>query len=50
MKLKWGKEKVKGFSNSLKKAEEFSDWAWWALLGAVIVMGILLILKLYGKM
>ena len=49
MRLKWGEEKIKGFSKPVKKAEEINDWAWWALFGAVIVMGILVILKILGK-
>jgi len=49
MKLKVGKEKIKGFSSPVKKAERISDWAWWALLGAVVVMVILVILKISGK-
>ncbi|GAG58363.1 unnamed protein product [marine sediment metagenome] len=49
MKLKIGKEEVKGFSNPVKKAERTNDWAWWTLFGAVIVMGVLVILKILGK-
>ena len=49
MKLRWGNEKIKGFSNPVKKAEENNDWAWWALFGVVIVMEVLFILKIMGK-
>ncbi len=49
MKLRWGEEKIKGFSSPVKKAEEVNDWAWWGLFGAVIVMGVLFILKILGK-
>ena len=49
MKFRWGYEKIKGFSSPAKKAEEVNDWAWWALFAAVIVMGIIVILKMSGK-
>ena len=49
MKLRVGKEEIKGFSSPVKKAERTSDWAWWGLLGAVVVIGVLLILKILGK-
>jgi hypothetical protein len=49
MKLKWGEEKIKGFSSPIKKAEEVNDWSWWALFGAVVIMEIILILKILGK-
>jgi hypothetical protein len=49
MKLRWGEEKIKGFSGPVKKAEEVNDWAWWALFGAVVIMVILVILKMLGK-
>ena len=49
MKLKIDKEEIKGFSNPVKKAERTNDWAWWALFGAVIVMGVLVILRILGK-
>jgi len=49
MSLKWGEEKIKGFSNPIKKAEEINDWAWWGLFGAVVVMEIIFILKMLGK-
>jgi len=49
MKLKWGKEEIRGFSNLVKKAEETNDWAWWGLFGSVIIMGIIVILKMAGK-
>jgi len=49
MSLRWGNEKIKGFSSPVKKAEEVNDWAWWALFAAVIIMEVLVILKMSGK-
>ena len=49
MKLRWGEEKIKGFSSPAKKAEEVNDWAWWVLFVAVIIMEVLIILKMVGK-
>jgi len=49
MKLKWGNEKIKGFSDPVKKAEEVNDWAWWGLFAVVVIMEILVILKILGK-
>lgn len=49
MSLKWGEEKIKGFSKPVKKAEEVNDWAWWALFGAVIIMAVIAILKMSEK-
>ncbi|MBA7582369.1 hypothetical protein ES708_24297 [subsurface metagenome] len=49
MRLKWGEEKIKGFSKPVRKAEEVNDWAWWALFGAVVIMVVLFILKMLGK-
>lgn len=49
MRLRWGYEEIKGFSNPVKKAEAINEWSWWALFGAVIVMEILVILKMLGK-
>jgi len=46
MKLRWGKEKIKGFSSPVKKAERTNDWAWWGLFGAVIIMEVIVILKI----
>jgi len=50
MSLRWGEEKIKGFSSPVKKAEEVNDWAWWLLFLAVVIMEILVILKVLGKM
>lgn len=50
MKLRWGEEEIKGFSNPVKKAEAINDWAWWAIFGAVIIMEIIFILKTMGKL
>ena len=49
VKLKWGEEKIKGFSNPVKKAEVTDDWAWWALFGAMVVMIIIVVLKISGR-
>ena len=49
MSLKWGEEKIKGFSSPVKKAEEVNDWAWWAIFVAVIIMEVMVILKILGK-
>ena len=49
MKLRWGNEIVKGFSNPVKKAEVVNDWSWWALFAAVIIMEVLFILKMLEK-
>ncbi|MBA7587806.1 hypothetical protein ES708_29848 [subsurface metagenome] len=49
MRLKWGEEKIKGFSRPVKKAEEVNDWAWWGLFVAAIVMVVIFILKVLGK-
>lgn len=49
MKLRWGEEEIKGFSNLVKKAEEVNDWSWWALFGAVVIMEVIFILKILGK-
>ena len=49
MSLRWGYEKIKGFSSPVKKAEEVNDWAWWGLFGAMVIMEVLVILKILGK-
>ena len=49
MRLRWGEEKIKGFSSPVKKAEETNDWAWWAIFGAVVIMEIIFILRILGK-
>ena len=49
MRLRWGKEEIKGFSNPVKKAEEINEWGWWALFGVIVVMEILFLLKVLGK-
>ena len=49
MRLKWGEQKIKGFSSPVKKAESINDWSWWVLFGAVIIMEVLVILKMAGK-
>ena len=49
MKLRVGKEEIKGFSSPVKKAERINDWAWWGLFVVVVIMGILVILKILGK-
>ena len=49
MKLRWGEEKIKGFSSPVKKAEEVNEWAWWSIFGAVVIMEVFVILKILGK-
>ncbi|MBA7585942.1 hypothetical protein ES708_27935 [subsurface metagenome] len=49
MRLRWGEEKIKGFSKPVKKAEETNVWAWWALFIAVVIMEVIAILKISGK-
>jgi len=49
MKLRWGEEKLKEFSDPVKKAEETNEWGWWALFGVIVVMEILFALKILGK-
>ncbi len=49
MRLRWGYERIKGFSRPIKKAEEINDSAWWALFVVVVLMGIAFVLKIYGK-
>jgi len=46
MKVKWGEEKIKGFSKLVTKAERGADWAWWALFVMLVVMAICFILKI----
>ena len=49
MKLKLGNEKIRGFSNPVKKAEEVNEWSWWVLFLAVVVMEVIFVLKISGK-
>jgi len=49
MSLRWGNEKIKGFSSPVKKAKENNNWAWWALFGAVVIMEVIFILKMLEK-
>lgn len=49
MKSRWGKEKIKGLSSPVKKAEKINDWAWWGLFGTVVIMVVIFILKVLGK-
>ncbi len=49
MRLSWGKEKIKGFSSPVEKAEWNNDWSWWALFGVMVIMEILFLLKVSGK-
>jgi len=46
MKLRWGEEKIKGFSKPVKKAERPDDWAWWGLFVAMIIMLIVVFKKI----
>jgi len=47
MSLKWGNERLKGFSKPVKKAER--DWSWWALFATVVLMEVIFILKWTGR-
>ena len=49
MKLRWGNERIKIFSNPVKKAERKNDWAWWGLFVVVVLMVVSVILKMLGK-
>jgi len=49
MKLRVGYERIKGFSNPVKKAEEVNEWGWCALFVVVVIMEILFLLKILGK-
>jgi len=49
MKFKVGYERIEGFSSPVKKAEKTNEWAWRALFVAVVIMGVLFILKILGK-
>ena len=49
MSLRWGYEKIKGFSSPVKKAEEVNEWGWWALFGVIVIMEILFALKIFEK-
>jgi len=40
MSLKWGKEKIKGFSSPVKTAGENNDWIVWAIMAVVSLSGI----------
>ena len=48
MKLKWGKEKMHGFSKKVPTAERDNDWGWWGLFMAMIIMIIIFIGKIKG--
>ena len=49
MKLRVGYERIKGFSNPVKKAEAVNNWNWWALFVTAVIMGVLFVLKILGK-
>ena len=49
MRLKWGKEKIKGFSRPVKKVEATNDWTWWGFFVAVVIMEVVIILKILGR-
>ena len=49
MKFKVGYENIKGFSSPVKKAEETNNLTWWGLFGTVVIMGVMFILKRFGK-
>lgn len=50
IRFKKGEERIKGFSNPVKKAERTNDWAWWGLFGAAIIIEVVAILKILEKM
>jgi len=47
--LKWTDEELKYFNKPIMKAEQTNDWAWWVMLGALIVMEAMVVLKVLGK-
>lgn len=49
MRLRWGEERIKGFSGPVKTAKEINDWAWWGLFVVVVLMVVAFILKVLGK-
>ena len=52
-KLNWSKKyseaELKYFNRPTMKAEQTNEWAWWVMLGALIVMEAMVILKVLGK-
>ncbi|MBA7703268.1 hypothetical protein ES703_112050 [subsurface metagenome] len=49
MNLKWGEERFKGFSDPIRTVEEINGWTWWVLFAAGIATGIMIVLKISGK-
>lgn len=50
MNSKCSDNKVKELEEKpIKKVGGVNDWAWWALLGAVVLAAIIAILKISGK-
>jgi hypothetical protein len=47
--LKWTDEEIRYFRKPIMKAEQTNEWAWWILLGALIVMEAMVVLKVLGK-
>jgi len=45
----WDKKELEYFNRPIMKAEQTSEWSWWILLGALIVMEVMVILKVLGK-
>jgi len=49
MKLKVGYERIKGFSNPVKKAGRNNDWITWTILAIISLSGIIYLILEAGK-
>jgi len=49
MKFKVGYERIEGFSSPVKKAEKTNELGWWGFFVVVVIMGVIMILKMSGK-
>lgn len=49
MRLRWGYEKIREYSEPIKKAEWINEWSWWALFVTVVIMEVIVILKMLEK-
>jgi len=47
--LKWTDEELRYFNRPTMKVEQTSEWAWWVMLGALIIMEAMVVLKVLGK-
>jgi len=47
MKLKVGKEKIKGFSSPVKKAERNIDWVWIVLTITIVITMIIALKRIF---